>query len=108
MRGLVDQGGVYSRHGRLHGMSLVSNKSNIESIALVAVNLDYVPIIIIITLPHLNGDDRIGFLCQFNVYAGLKIAFLYSITYSNIILICTVRPFAGGHLEYLNLLKCPG
>ena len=73
MRGLVDQRRVYSRHGMVHRMSLVSSKSNIESIALVVAILDYVTNIII--LPHFNCDDRIGFLCQFNVYAGLKTAF---------------------------------
>ena len=58
--------------------------------------LDYVNM----TLPHVNSDDPIGFLVQFNVYIGLKTALLHSI-----ILSCIVRPFAGGHLEYLKLLK---
>ena len=26
-------------------------------------------------LPHVNSDDPIGFLCQFNIHAGLKTAF---------------------------------
>ncbi len=72
LRGLVDQLGVHSRHGRLHRMSLVSSKSNIEYIVFVAAILDYVNI----TLPHVNGIDHIGSLCQFNVYEGIKTAFL--------------------------------
>ena len=57
---------LYSCPGRFHIMSLVSIKSNIESIVHVAAILDYVNI----TLPDANGDDHVGFLCQFNVNAG--------------------------------------
>ena len=57
----------------LYTMSLVSTKSNIESIVRMAAILDYVNV----TLSHVTGDDHIGFLCRptFNVYAGLKTAF---------------------------------
>ena len=57
-------------------MPLVSTKSNIESIVLVAAILDYFNV----TLPHVNGDYHIGFLGTFNAYAGLKTAFVYSVT----------------------------
>ena len=70
--------GVYGRHGMLHSVPLVLSKSNIEFNALVAAILDYVNNII--TLPHLKGNDHIGFLCQFNLHAGFKIAFLYTLT----------------------------
>ena len=44
-------------------------------------------------------------LGQYNIYyLGLKTAFLYSLT-PKLKLSCIVRPFAGGHLEYLKLLK---
>ena len=62
--------------------------------------LDYVNM----TLPHVNSDGPIGFLVQFNMYIGLKTALLYNII-KTIILSFIVRPFAGGHLEYLKLLK---
>ena len=69
--------GVYSSsRGKLYTMSLVSTKSNIESIVLVVAIFDYFNV----TLPHVNGDDHIGFICTFNIYGGLKTAFLYSIT----------------------------
>ena len=55
--------GVYSRRGRFHIMSLVSSKSNIEFIVLVAAILDYGDT----TLLHVDEDDHIGFLCRFNV-----------------------------------------
>ena len=67
---------MYSSRGKLYTMSLVLTKSNIESIVLVAAILDYGNV----TLPHGNGDYYIGFLCTFNVYAGLKTAYLYSVT----------------------------
>ena len=75
--GVISINGMYfSSRGKLYTMSLVTTKSNIESIVLGAAILDYFNI----TLPHVNGDDHIGFLCTFNVYGGLKTAFLYSIT----------------------------
>ena len=73
-RGHVDQWGGYSSRGKLYTMSLGSTKSNIASIVLVASILDYV----YVTLPYVNGDDHIGFLCT--VYAGLKTAFSNSTT----------------------------
>ena len=84
-------------------MPLVSTKSNIETIVFVAAIFDYFNVRP--TLPHVNGDDHIGFLCTFNAYAGLKTAFLYSITVTLYLLICTVRSFTGGHLKYTKLLK---
>ena len=43
---------------------------------------------------------RSGPICR------LTTAFLYSITVTlYIIMVCAVRPFAGGHLEYMKLLK---
>ena len=75
--GVMSIDGVYnSSRGKLHTMSLVSTKSTIESIVFVAAILDYFNV----TLPHVNGDDHIGFLCTCNVYGRLKTAFLYSIT----------------------------
>ena len=41
--------------------------------AVLAAILDYVTV----TLPHVNSDDPIGFLVQFNIYMGLKTALLY-------------------------------
>ena len=64
-----------SRRGRLHIISLVSSKSNIESIVLVAAILDYGNITL-----HVDEDDHIGCLCRYNVYAGFKYALLYSVT----------------------------
>ena len=55
----------------LHIISVVSNKSNIESIVLVAAILDYGNI----TLLHVDEDDRIGCRCRYNGYAGFKSAF---------------------------------
>ena len=43
---------IYSSRGKLYTMPLVSTKSNIESIVLVAAILDYFNV----TLPHVNGD----------------------------------------------------
>ena len=74
--GNVDQRGVYSSRGKPYTMSLVSTRSNIESIVLVAAILDYFNA----TLPHVNGNDHIVFLCTFNAYAGLTTVFLCSIT----------------------------
>ena len=75
--GVMSINGVYfSSRGKLYTMSLVSTKSNIESIVLVAAILDYFNV----SLPHVNGDYHIGFLCAFNVYGGLKTAFLDGIT----------------------------
>ena len=60
-------------------------------------------------LPHVNADGAIGypigFLRQYNVYASLKTEFSKNKEDTKIILICTVLPFAGGHLEYLTFLK---
>ena len=57
-------GCLYCRRGMLHKISLVSIKSNIESIVLVAAIFDYVNF----TLPHVNGDDHVGIIYKFNVY----------------------------------------
>ena len=40
--------------------------------AFLAAILDYVNM----TLPHVNSDDPIGFLVQFNIHVGLKTALL--------------------------------
>ena len=80
--------GLYSSRGRFHIMSLVSIENNIESVVHVAAILDYVNS----TLPAANGDDHIGFPCQFNVNAGLIFFIKYN---STIILNCTVRPSGG-------------
>ena len=54
-------------------------------------------------LPHMNANDHIGSLRQFNCMCILKnCIFFYKNKYN---MICTVRPFAGGHLEYLKFLK---
>ena len=63
--GVMSINGVYfSSRGKLYTMSMVSTKSSIESIVLVAAILDCFNV----TLTHVNGDDHIGFLCTFNVY----------------------------------------
>ena len=46
------------------------------------------------TLPHVNSDDPIGFLVQFNIYMGLKTALLYSITTT--LLISLISEIAQG------------
>ena len=54
-------------------------------------------------LPHMNSNDHIGSLRQCNCMCILKnCIFFYKNKYN---MICTVRPFAGGHLEYLKFLK---
>ena len=98
--GVMSINGVYnSSRGKRYTMSLVSTKSNIESIVLVAAILDFFNV----TLPHVNGDDHIGFLDTCNLYGGLTTSFLCSRN-NNTVLMCTVRSFAGGHLGYMKLL----
>ena len=54
--GVMSINGVYnSSRGKLYTMPLVSTKSNIESIVLMAAILDYINV----TKPQVNGDDRI-------------------------------------------------